>query len=169
MVTLQNDLLEIYNNLTEFSKAIFESKNPVPIKVKFDRNAFESPLVFEAKGITVRLRLPIYYCLGLEDLEKETYLLPGDYDMMMESLQKAIYDPRTLDERTCIAPENYGFNIYAHDKNRFDIHLYNVLTGNTLVIDDATDGLCKQVGNTQLLDLGTSLCIGDRVGKDDFL
>ena len=120
MVTLQNDLLEIYNNLTEFSKAIFESKNPVPIKVKFDRNAFESPLVFEARGITVRLRLPIYYCLGLEDLEKETYLLPGDYDMMMESLQKAIYDPRTLDERTCIAPENYGFNIYALDKNRFD-------------------------------------------------
>lgn len=116
---LQGDILEIYNSLTQFSKTTVQTDDPSPISVWFDEEGIGSPLVFEQKGIMVRLRLPIYYCLGLEDLKKKTYLLPEDYDSLMSSLQKIIYDDRILDERTCLSPENYGFDVYAVNKNEF--------------------------------------------------
>src|SRR5574344_386185 len=114
---IQGDILEIYNNLTIFSKDVLQSENQAPIKVWFDKEGVGSPLVFECKGNTVRLRLPVYYCLGLEDIRKgkESYLLPSDYDYLMNSLQKTINDPRSLEERTLISPENYGFDVYAID------------------------------------------------------
>lgn len=119
MNNLQEDLLEIYNNLVELSRIVQDEHNPVPVKVWFDSEGLGSPLVFEAKGTTVRLRLPIYYCLGLEDIKKETYLLPKDYIETMTNLLSIIQDSRILDQRTCLSPENYGFDIYALDYSQF--------------------------------------------------
>lgn len=119
MVTLQNDLLEIYNNLVEFSKTTVLADNPIPITVKYEKDGVGSPLLLEQKGISVRLRLPIYYCLGLDSIKKPTYLLPDDYNYLMNSLQSLIADDRILDDRTCLSPENYGFDIYAIDIREF--------------------------------------------------
>ena len=44
----------------------------------------------ETKGKSVRLYLPVYYCLDLEHIQKETYLLPEDYDYLMSTLQYLI-------------------------------------------------------------------------------
>lgn len=123
MNVLQTDLLEIYNNLTEFSKAVAQAENPAPIRVWFDRDGIESPLVFEHKGTMVRLRLPIYYSLGLEDLagkENCSYLLTEDYKYLMTTLSESIYDSRVLEDRGFIvSPENYGFDLYAIDLKEF--------------------------------------------------
>jgi hypothetical protein len=119
MVTLQNDLLEIYNNLVEFSKTTVLTDRPIPITVKYEKDGVGSPLLLEQKGISVRLRLPIYYCLGLDSIKKPTYLLPDDYNYLMNTLQSMIADDRILDERTCLSPENYGFDIYAVDLREF--------------------------------------------------
>ncbi len=119
MVTLQNDLLEIYNNLVEFSKTTVLTERPIPITVKYEKDGVGSPLLLEQKGLSVRLRLPIYYCLGLDTIKKPTYLLPEDYDYIMNSLQSMIADDRILDDRTCLSPENYGFDIYAIDVREF--------------------------------------------------
>ena len=118
-MVLQEDILEIYNSLTIFNKTTIQTDNPSPILVYFDEESVGSPLVFEQKGITARLRLPIYYCLGLEDLKKPTYLLPKDYDSLMANLQKIIYDERILDGKTNLSPENYGFDIYAVNMREF--------------------------------------------------
>lgn len=115
----QDDILEIYNNLTVFSKTTVQTDDPSPIVVRFDEEGIGSPLVFEQRGITVRLRPPIYYCLGLETIKKPTYLLPDDYDYLMSQLQKIIYDDRILDDKTCLSPENYGFDIYAINVKEF--------------------------------------------------
>lgn len=123
MNVLQTDLLEIYNNLTEFSKAVAQAENSAPIRVWFDRDGIESPLVFEHKGTMVRLRLPIYYSLGLEDLagkENCSYLLAEDYKYLMTTLSESIYDSRVLEDRGFIvSPENYGFDLYAIDLKEF--------------------------------------------------
>jgi hypothetical protein len=119
MVTLQNDLLEIYNNLVEFSKTTVLTDRPIPITVKYEKDGVGSPLLLEQKGISVRLRLPIYYCLGLDSIKKPTYLLPDDYNYLMSTLQSMIADDRILDDRTCLSPENYGFDIYAIDLREF--------------------------------------------------
>jgi len=97
MVTLQNDLLEIYNNLVEFSKTTVLTDRPIPITVKYEKDGVGSPLLLEQKGISVRLRLPIYYCLGLDSIKKPTYLLPDDYNYLMSTLQSMIADDRILD------------------------------------------------------------------------
>lgn len=119
MVTLQNDLLEIYNNLVAFSNSTVLSDNPIPITVKYEKDGVGSPLLLEQKGISVRLRLPVYYCLGLDSIKKETYLLPEDYDYLMNTLQSLIADDRVLDDRTCLSPENYGFDVYAVNLREF--------------------------------------------------
>ncbi|MBR2246908.1 MAG: hypothetical protein IJ880_07795 [Bacilli bacterium] len=119
MVTLQNDLLEIYNNLVEFSKTTVLTDRPIPITVKYEKDGVGSPLLLEQKGISVRLRLPIYYCLVLDSIKKPTYLLPDDYNYLMNTLQSMIADDRILDEWTCLSPENYGFDIYAVDLREF--------------------------------------------------
>ena len=117
LVRLQDDLIETFNALTSFSK----STNPTgPIKVWLDKKGVGLPLVLEYKGTTVRLRLPIYYCLGLEDLEKPTYLLPNDYYNMMSTLQSLIMNPQIIEERTCLSPENYGFDVYSINPKQFD-------------------------------------------------
>ena len=105
MTTLQNDILEIYNSLVEFSDN----------KVRYEKET--RLLIFEQKGKTVYLGLPVYYCLALEDLEKPTYLLPEDYDYLMSTLQSLIASGELIKPRTCLGPENYGFNVYSTNIN----------------------------------------------------
>lgn len=117
MVTFQDDLLEIYNNLLIFNDEVLLAENPQPIKVHFEKA--NNSLVFEHNGKSCRLRLPVYYCLGLDELEKPTYLLPGDYDSLMWTLSHVIGLGILLEDRTCLSPENYGFDIYSVNINEF--------------------------------------------------
>lgn len=112
MTTLQNDLLEIYNNLVIFSDSTVKSGIFInPIKVFYEKD--NRLLVFEQKGKSARIGIPTYYSLALEEIQKPTYLLPEDYDYLMATLQNLIMSGELIKERTCISPENYGFDIYA--------------------------------------------------------
>lgn len=111
MTTLQNDLLEIYNSLVVFSSTTITTKFPKPIIVWYEKNS--RLLVFEQSGKSVRLGIPIYYCLDLEGIQEKTYLLPKDYDYLMSTLQELINTGVLINNRTCLSPENYGFDIYG--------------------------------------------------------
>ena len=47
--------------------------------------------------------------------------------------------------------------------------LYKVLRRDALVLHHAADGLCEEVGDGKLFDLGTALGVGDGVGEDNLL
>lgn len=117
MTTLQNDILEIYNSLVIFNKETVESKFPIPIRVYFDEKL--NSLVFEQKGVSTRLSLPLYYSLALDELKKPTYLLPKDYDYLMSTLQGLLGSGVLIRDRVCVSPENYGFDIYCIDLKEF--------------------------------------------------
>lgn len=108
---LQEDLIGFYNNLVAFSKTTVDTNVPSPIKVRYEKDA--RMVVFEQKGIAVRTNIPVYYSLGLEDIEEPTYLLPDDYDYLMSTLRDLINSGKLLEDRTTLSPENYGFDIYA--------------------------------------------------------
>jgi hypothetical protein len=111
MTTLQNDLLEIYNSLVVFSSTTITTKFPKPIIVWYEKDS--RLLVFEQSGQSVRLGIPVYYCLDLEGIQQKTYLLPKDYDYLMSTLQELINTGVLINNRTCLSPENYGFDIYG--------------------------------------------------------
>lgn len=111
MTTLQNDILEIYNSLVVFSDNTVKSSFPTPIKVWYEADS--RLLVLEQKGNSVRIGLPVYYCLALEDLKKPTYLLPEDYDYLMSNLLSLLNSGELIKDRTVLSPENYGFDVYA--------------------------------------------------------
>lgn len=48
MTTLQNDILEIYNSLVEFSDNTVKTNFPIPIKVRYEKET--RLLIFEQKG-----------------------------------------------------------------------------------------------------------------------
>jgi hypothetical protein len=108
---LQNDFLEIYNSLVMFSDDTVKSNLPSPIKVHYEKDS--RLLVFEQKGKSARLYLPIYYCLDLDSIQKPTYLLPEDYDYLMSTLQSLITSGILLQGRTLCSPENCGMDIYS--------------------------------------------------------
>lgn len=114
---IQDNLIELYNNLLAFNETTIVSDNPPPIKVRFDKES--NSLVFSQKGISVRTALPIYYSLGLNEIKKPTYLLPRDYDYLMQSLSGVIGSGKLLEDNLCISPENYGFDIYLIDFREF--------------------------------------------------
>lgn len=119
MTTLQNDLIEIYNNLTVFSKRTLDEKLPeLPITVKYDITSRQ--LIFSQEGKSVRMQIPVYYCLGLDSLTKSTYLLPKDYDYLMKTLQSLAYSGELIKDRTCLSPENFGFDIYGVNLDEFE-------------------------------------------------
>lgn len=111
MTDLQNDLLGIYNSLVLFSNTTITTKFPKPIEVWYEKDS--RLMVFEQKGKSVRIPQLVYYCLDLEDIQKKTYLLPGDYDYLMSTLKELINSGRLLEGRTCLSPENYGFDVYG--------------------------------------------------------
>ncbi len=108
---LQNDFLEIYNSLVLFSDDTVKSNLPIPIKVHYEKET--RLLVFEQRGKSARLYLPIYYCLDLDSIQKPTYLLPEDYDYLMSTLMNLINSGILLKERTLCSPENCGMDIYS--------------------------------------------------------
>lgn len=111
MITLQTDLIDVHNSLTIFSDLVIKTDEPKPIKVWFDVGA--KSLAFELQTKSLRLPVLNHYCLDLEELEEPTYLLPEDYDKLMYNLQKSINSGELLKERTCLSPENWGFNIFV--------------------------------------------------------
>lgn len=119
MTTLQEDLREIYNDLTAFNQGTLPevAQNPLPITVSFEKES--NSVVFQQKGVSVRLGLPLYYCLGLDSIDKPTYLLPSDFDYLMSTLADLISKGKLLEDRTCLSPENYGFDVYAVDLREF--------------------------------------------------
>lgn len=110
MITLQTDLISIYNSLVIFSDLVIKTEDPKPIAVWFDVST--KSLAFELQGKSIRLPILNHYCLDLEELDEKTYLLPEDYDKLMYHLNKAIQSGELIKERTCLSPENWGFNIF---------------------------------------------------------
>lgn len=109
MTRLQEDLLGVYNTLTDFSEATITSPSPIPIRVSYSESL--NSLCFEQKGLKVAVNVLNYYCENLKDL-KESYLYPEDYDLLMSTLAGLIGKGVLLDERICVAPKKYGFDIY---------------------------------------------------------
>ena len=119
MTQLQDDLLEVYNSLVDFSDTTVKTNFPIPIKVWYEIDG--RLLVFEQKGKSVRISLPVYYCLALDSLVNQpTYLLPEDYDYLMSTLQGLIGSGELIKPRVCISPENYGFDVYCLDLKNFN-------------------------------------------------
>lgn len=112
MTKLQEDIIGIYNDLVKFSKDTVQAPFPIPIKVRFEKDG--SFLIFEQRGNSVSLYQPIYYCLGLDKI-KPTILLPEDYDVLMYNLKAAIDSGKLLNDRTCLCPTEFGFDIYSTD------------------------------------------------------
>jgi hypothetical protein len=108
----------MYNSLVAFSKTTLDPKLPCPILVTFKKE--DNQVIFEQGGLSIRSVLPLYYCLGLDSLKSTTYLLPGDYDYLMSTLQSLISGGSLLEDRTCLSPENYGFDIYGVDLRKFN-------------------------------------------------
>ena len=106
MIRLQDDLLEVYNMLTDFSS---NTLSGLPIKVEYSESL--NALCFEQKGLRVAISLLNYYCESLKHL-KETYLLPEDYDILMASLSRVIESGVLIHDRGCKSPVKYGFRIY---------------------------------------------------------
>lgn len=116
MTILMDDLRSLYNDLTTFNEETILNKFPTPIQVQFDKDY--NSLRFEQKGKTVYTRIPVYYSLGLwEDLQDPTWLTPEGYEELMSSLQYVIADKSgyLLESRTCLSPENYGFDIWGEE------------------------------------------------------
>lgn len=111
-----DDLKSLYNDLTIFNEGTILNQFPLPIKVQFSKD--HNALFFEQRGKSILSHVPAYYCLGLrENLTKPTWLLPQDYDQLMASLLHLIMDGKgyLLRDRTCLAPENYGFTVYSQE------------------------------------------------------
>lgn len=106
MIRLQDDILEVYNMLTDFSSSTLSG---LPIKVEYSESL--NALCFEQKGLRVAISVLNYYCENLKHL-KETYLLPEDYDILMSSLSGVIESGVLIHDRVCVAPVKYGFMIY---------------------------------------------------------
>ena len=107
MTRLQDDLIEIYNLLTDFSEETLTKGTPVKVGYSESLNA----LCFEQKGLKIAVSALNYYCENLKNL-KETYLLPIDYDILMSSLSKSITSGVLIQDRVCVSPRKYGFLLY---------------------------------------------------------
>lgn len=109
MVRTQDDILQIYNSLTDFSKNTLLSPVQLPIKIEFSESL--NSLTFEQQGMKVSIPVLNFYCKNLKYLH-ETYLLPRDYDYLMDSLSRIIESGVLLENRVCISPVDYGFEVY---------------------------------------------------------
>lgn len=111
MTRLQEDLLEIYNNLVELSDSVL-GNTPCPISVSFDVGM--GCLSFKCHNRGVYLRSLNYY-ISRPDLIKDTFLLPEDYDYLMNELSKIIKSGKLIQDRICVSPEFTGFDLFLTD------------------------------------------------------
>lgn len=108
MTKLQEDLISIYNSLTEFGDSTL--KGGLPVRVAYDSES--KVLVFSQQAKTLFMVIPNYYSKNLLDI-KESFLLPEDYEYIMASLRDMINSGKLLEDRTTLAPEDYGFSVYS--------------------------------------------------------
>lgn len=106
MVRLQEDIINIYNSLTDFSNLTLS--NQIPIRVYYEESL--NSLCFEQKGKKLSLPTLNHYCLNLKGVD--SYLLPSDYDDLMADLATLIGSGVMLHDRLLIKPINYGFEAY---------------------------------------------------------
>lgn len=118
MTKLQDDLLQIYNALVVFSKSTLSDVVPTPIVVKYLEE--HNSILFEQKGKSVMLQVLNHYCGFLRNIKK-TYLMPRDYDFLMNSLSTIIGSGKLLEDRVLVSPELYGFDIYMTDPRTSEI------------------------------------------------
>lgn len=114
MIRLQDDVLLIYNSLTDFSKNTLLAPKLLPVKVGYSESS--NSLTFEQQGLKVSLPVLNYFCKNLKSL-KETYLLPEDYDILMDTLSRVIESGVLIHDRVCVSPIKYGFEIYETKNN----------------------------------------------------
>lgn len=108
MTRLQDEIIEIYNTLQEFSKETLEGTVKKPIMVSYDLE--NQSLKFSQGSKTRYLQILNYYCGKLKTL-KDTYLLPEDYDYLMRTLQGLIKNNILVNDYVCISPEVWGFDV----------------------------------------------------------
>lgn len=109
MTRIQEDILLIYNSLTDFSKNTLLAPTKLPIKVGYSESL--NSLTFEQQGLKVSIPVLNYYCKDLRFLY-DTFLIPEDYDYLMDSLTRVIESGVLLHDRVCLSPKKYGFEIY---------------------------------------------------------
>lgn len=109
MTKLQEDIIDIYNTLADFSKDTLLAPVQLPIRVGYSESL--NSLTFEQRGRKVSIPVLNYYCKNLK-LIKETYLIPADYDLLMGSLTRIIDSGSLLNDRVCISPVKYGFEVF---------------------------------------------------------
>lgn len=109
MTRLQEDILLVYNSLTDFSKNTLLAPIQWPIKVSFSESL--NSLTFEQKGLKVSIPILNYYCKDLRFLH-DTYLKPEDYDYLMDTLSRVIESGVLIHDRVCLSPVRYGFEVY---------------------------------------------------------
>lgn len=111
MPKLQEDLLEVYNNLSEISDTVLGDQ-PSPVLVSFDTRM--GCLSFKVLGKSLYLRQLNYYLLRPDKI-KDAWLLPGDYDNLMSSFLKLIKSGRLIQDHVLVSPDYDGFQIYQTD------------------------------------------------------
>ena len=122
---IQEDLLNLYNDLVSLSKTTLESTQK-PVKVNFEEKM--NSLSFEQAGVKIYTRIPLYYSGKISEI-KDTYLLPKDYDYLMGTLNQVIQSGKLKEDRICISPEVYGFDIYLAEVNQLRIKEGPILLG----------------------------------------
>lgn len=123
---IQEDLLSLYNDLVGLSKTTLESINQKPIKVTFEEGM--NSISFEQAGNKIYSRIPLLYSGKISEI-KDTYLLPKDYDYLMGTLNQLIQGGKLKDERICISPEVYGFDVYLTEISTLRIKEGPILIG----------------------------------------
>lgn len=122
---IQEDLLNLYNNLVSLSKTTLENTQK-PVKVNFEEKM--NSLSFEQDGVKIYTSIPLYYSGKISEI-KNTYLLPEDYDYLMGTLNQVIQSGKLSNDRLCISPEVYGFDIYLAEVNQLRFKEGPILLG----------------------------------------
>ena len=122
---IQEDLLNLYNNLVSLSKTTLENTQK-PVKVNFEEKM--NSLSFEQDGVKIYTSIPLYYSGKISEI-KNTYLLPEDYDYLMGTLNQIIQSGKLSNDRLCISPEVYGFDIYLAEVNQLRFKEGPILLG----------------------------------------
>ena len=113
MPKLQEDLLEVYNNLSEISDTVLGDQ-PSPVLVSFDTRM--GCLSFKVLGKSLYLRQLNYYLLRPDKI-KDAWLLPGDYDNLMSGFLKLIKSGRLIQDHVLV--QELGALVFVSGQGRW--------------------------------------------------